>query len=506
MNDWLTTMRIFELIRISNKLCDGPIDVNSARVHLADYIIESLRDMPEHQQLAINWSAILKAIRSENPQQGRSAGREESVKQQVLLRMLACSAELEMRSTTESQGAGRKRKHDQNHSQSPEGLSLALLKSLPQLLTAFKGDVVALQSLTKLPHFLNAAVFSLPARKNDFLSLVKTLNRMYLESTDEKVLQNIANAILILVDGDHARVADVKMQLKRLSSNLQDRLMELLRETDPQSEQKKSKRSASKKRSSRRSDESSSTRSADGIDSVSPEVDLENSIALCLMRWRILTKRCPIYYLFDQSDEDEAEVNGFCNSISEAIAKRLQDRKPLTGDDEDDETDVDGKSVATAWKEGDMAIHPAVAKAVDGALQVLLCILSWTLVETLKKGQKDGSDTLEMDDSSTEKDTTVVQMRDRLVKLVGLCFDQFIDEGDGVIYSEEQIDFATSVQASAARVASDIRTLFPREWSGAEDPIRKSLALTADSQLIAGSARYLQHREAEVSFLYLLIH
>ena len=137
---------------------------------------------------------------------------------------------------------------------------------------------------------------------------------MYLESTDEKVLQNIANAILILVDGDHARVADVKMQLKRLSSSLQDRLMELLRETDPQSEQKKSKRSTSKKRSSRRSDESSSTRSADGIDSVSPEVDLENSIALCLMRWRILTKRCPIHYLFDQSDEDEPEVNGFCNS------------------------------------------------------------------------------------------------------------------------------------------------------------------------------------------------
>lgn len=466
-------------------MCDGPIKLNSVRVDLSDYVIESLRDMPEHRHLAVNWSAILKAIRSENPQQGRNAGQEESVKQQVLLRMLACAAELESR----GQSAGSKRKHDDH--QAPGALSLALLKSLPQLLTAFKGDVLALQSLTKLPRFLTPSVFSLPSRKNDFMSLVKTLTRIFLESTDETVLQNIASAIFTLVDGDHVRVTDVKMQLKRLSSSLQDRLMELLRETDPQSQQKKSKRSTSKKRTKRRSDES--TTSTEGTDSLSPAVDLENSIALCLMRWRTLVKRCPIHYLFDDSEADDMEVDGFCNSISEAIAKRLQDRKPRVT--EEDETETDGKSVATAWREGDMAIHSSVASAVDGALQVLLCILSWKLIDGLESSKSNNDDSMDLDDS---QEVAILQMRDRLEKLVGLCFDQFIDESDGIIYSDEQIEFATSVQASAARVASDIRTLFPREWSGATDRFRQSLALKADTQLIGGSARYLQHREAEL--------
>lgn len=466
---------------------DGPIEVNLVRVELADHVIKSLRDMSEHRYLAVNWSAMLKAIRSENPQQGRNTGREEAVKQRVLLRMFAYAAkeEVGLHSEPENKAVSMKRKVDSSNRRPAEALSLALLKSLPQLLTAFKGDLVALQSLTELPQYLMPAVFSLPARKSDFLALVKTMTRMILESTDEVVLKNVTNALFVLADGDHVRVADVKMQLKRLSTSLQDRLMELLRESDPQNgKSKPSPRSS--RRSGRRSDASTSSRSTGGT--VSPEVDLENAITLCLQRWRILLKKCPLAFLVEESDnsDEDTEVVGFYNTISEAMAKRLIDRKPLS--DRDEGSEAEGRSVATVWKNAEADIHEEVANSVNDALQVLLSILSWKVLEALESG-------LEVDDG---EDLVVLRMRERLVNLVGLCYDQFIDESDGVVYSDEHVDFSNLVQASASRIASDIRTLFPRDWIGASDSLRKVLALVTDSQLIGGAARFLQQREDEV--------
>jgi hypothetical protein len=495
--------------RIANKLSDGPISIDKIRVDRADHVIQSLRDMPEHKHLAVNWSAMLKAIRSENPQQGRPAGREELAKQRVLLRMLACAAEREVGSV-ENANSNKKRKRAEpstNSNESHESLSMALLKSLPSLLTAFKGDVMALRSLTKLPQYLIPAVFSLPARKNDFQSLLKNLCRLSLESTDEQVLQHIARALSILVQGDHTRVSEVKMQLKRMIGTLQDRLMELFSESDPQNSEsptksKKNKKSSPKRRSNRKSDISSSSMSSEGVfSSNSPEMDIEHSICLCLLRWRTMIKECPLEFLF-QEDDEEDEVEGFCTTISEAIGKRLIDRKPVV-DEEDDDTAYDAKSavVAKIWKTDDVAIHAEVAKAVEEALQVLLSVVSWKLLETLKDRTKEKGDAdLEMEDDADVKDLVVLRMRDRLAKLVGLCFDQFLEEREDLIYSEEHVEFASSVQTSAGRVASDLRTLFAREWSQAADPVRRALALTDDSQLIGGFARYLQSRETEVCF------
>ena len=174
--------------RIAHHLCDGPISIDKIRVQLADHIIRSLREMPEHKHLVVNWSAMLKAIKSENPQQDRP-GREEVAKQRVMLRMLACAAETEVGESPEStKQSNKKRKRDlSNHPL--ETLSLALLKSLPHLLTAFKGDVLALRSLTKLPQYLTPSAFSLPARKNDFQQLMKNLTKLFLESTDEECLE-----------------------------------------------------------------------------------------------------------------------------------------------------------------------------------------------------------------------------------------------------------------------------------------------------------------------------
>ncbi len=137
--------------RIANKVYDVPISINKIRVDRADHVIQSLRDMPEHKHLAVNWSAMLQAIRSENPQQGRPAGREELTKQRVLLRMLACAAER----VGSVENANRdKNASEQNRPSTAVNLTKAcrrLCSRLPSLLASFKGDVMALRSLTKLP-------------------------------------------------------------------------------------------------------------------------------------------------------------------------------------------------------------------------------------------------------------------------------------------------------------------------------------------------------------------
>jgi cohesin complex subunit SA-1/2 len=549
----------FRLVRVAHQLTDGDIPIDKIRVHLTDYIVQSLREMPEHKCLATNWSAMLKAIRSENTQQEK-AGREDVAKQRVLLRMLATAAELEVGgspaadSSDEGKKSGNKRKKDSTIEPS-EALSISLLKSLPHLLVAFKGDVVALRSLTKLPRYLIPAVFSLPTRKIEFQSLVKNLCAVFLESTDETVLQHIALSLSILEQGDHARIPEVKMQLKKLSGALQERLMELFRDSDPQNEKKK-KSPKKKRKSNRRSDASESTESGLFSEASSPRVDVEHSILLCLLRWRIMTKQCPISDLFDEKEKDDDEIEGFCNTVAEvsgvslacikrtrsafhisfwapfflcfqseimqAIAKRLQDRKPIVNVDKGEEdASMDDTTIGTVktvtvpeiWTTDDPQIHGVIAKSVDEALTLLLDIMAWKIDETVKpvletiKDYDDDSD----DDSDAESETkggekedkmdvqdiTVLRMRDRLLKLLGLCFDQYIDDEDDT-FSNEHIQFSSAVQASAGRVASDVRVLFPKDWSDAKDGIRRALALTDDAQLIGGFARYLQSREFEL--------
>ena len=154
-------------------LTDGSIEINKIKVELTDHVVRSLRDMPEHKDLTTSWTAILKAVGSESPQQSRRE-KEEIAKTAVLLRMLACSAELEARP---GEGGNNKKRKQDNHSstQNKEALSQALLKNLPGLLTSFKTDHMSMLSLTKLPQCILPDVFCLSTRKNDFTALVKNL-------------------------------------------------------------------------------------------------------------------------------------------------------------------------------------------------------------------------------------------------------------------------------------------------------------------------------------------
>ena len=163
-------------LRLAGKLANGAIPIDKIRVHLTDYIVDSIREMPEHKYLVTNWAAILKAMRVDRPKFGDLSSREEVTKQRVLLRMLARGAELEIGSGDgDGKSSGKRRRDSSDRGQPHEELSVVLLKSLPQLLEAFKGDVHALRSLTTLPAYLIPEVFSLPSRKTEFSALIKGL-------------------------------------------------------------------------------------------------------------------------------------------------------------------------------------------------------------------------------------------------------------------------------------------------------------------------------------------
>lgn len=475
-------------------LTDGPIEVDKIKIELTDHIVHSLREMPEHKNLTTSWTAMLKAIRSENPQQDRQE-KEEVAKTGVLLRILACAAKLEVGQLGEESNKKRKRESTSSN-QTREALSQALLKSLPGLLTSFKTDQMSMRSLTKLPQYLLPEIYSLPTRKSDFTSLVKNLCVAFLESTDQEALQEISESLSIFVQGDHARVSDVKAQLKRVSTALQDRLMELFAESDPNKETSSTPKK-DKRKGKRRSDASSSADDSEAVFSNSKETDMEHSICMCLTRWKILLKHVPLSFLFDESeDDDEDEVEGFCKTITEALGKRLMDRKPIVGDEDDEGQTVGSRSAAisSVWKSEDLTIHSEVANAIDTGLDVLLTIVAWKLTD-VKNNKKENAQLGVVDEEDDALgDHLVVRLRDGLSKLIGLCYEQFLENVPGVVYSDEQEEFSASVQTSAGRVGSDLRTLFPREWSLAKDPTFRALALQDDSHLIGGFVRYLQSR------------
>jgi len=521
----------------ANKLCDGHIPMDKLNIELVDCIVHSIRAMPEHRNLVLNWPMMLKAIRSETPQEGADTEREDTATRRILLRMLATSAGIEREAAaaaafganskfnpkfnpkSKSRAfASRKRKSSSSGTENgPEQLSVALLKNLPYLLDLFRSDVVSLRDVTKLPLSIASSVLGLPSRKTDFQNLVKTLCQLYLDSTDEQVLRNIARTLSRWVEGDHTRVSEVKINLKRLSGAMQDRLMELFRESDPhddddedqdQDRKRKKKKQKSRRRSNRRlsssqTDGGSTVGLGSSMFSTSPEADLEHSISLLMLRWYILLMQCQTKHLFEKSSEDEDEAEGLFFTISEATGKRLSDRMPTVDRDRETEDDATAVTTPAIWDDDDPDVHEAAAETIRRSLKVMLLILSYELHDTLVDRKE--FEASEADEDDTEVDEykfPVLKLRDNLVKLLGLCFDQHLPRVEGVEYTSEQHRFASSVQAGAGEVASDLRTLFPWDWSNAADPVRKAMALTGGEDftlLLSGFARWFQSREEDDS-------
>lgn len=318
------------------------------------------------------------------------------------------------------------------------------------------------------------SVFNLPNRKQDFCTLISKLSKTFLEATDSNVLFNCALALSCLAKDDHARSGDAFLELQATTVAIQVRLSKLFE------------------------------RKADILTSDSPKgdnlIDTEHAIGLCLRRLRILSKRWDIADLLVDGKtkaNSVAELEKLCIDIVRVVANDLRIREVKNTDEVDNNNTPD---IPKVWLDQDKRVHSLVAESASEALSFLLSATAWRL--------KIEVDDLAISAEAPKKSNgpeIVVRMRDSLIKLVVLCFEQYVelDEGNSV-YSEEHFAFAEKVQSHAGTIAGDLRSLFPKQWSAAVSPKLRSFALTEDGHVVGGFVRFLKSQEHRVRILIVL--
>ena len=527
----------------AHTMTNGPVPIDKIDVSAADLLVKSLREMPEHRGLVTDWSAMLRAIKDDKAattaHQVTAGDRASVAKQRVLVRMLACAAREEVASVaddefknrgtdadtvemTSSSSTSTKSKGRKGMGREHENLSIALLKSLPSLLIQFKGDLAIIPELASLPRFLIPTVFSLPQRKQDFMSLIKNLGEIYLSSSDTHILDNCARSLVSLSTGDHARVAESKAQLRKVVVELRDRIVELMSSDDSTiatsamsvgatesdftsvaKSKRGGRRSAAKKKTPASSPASDKTSLTDDDTKGTADADAEYSIFLNLKRLKILSKKCDLSVFFDdRNNVNQLEL--LCNFVCDGLKSRLRSCKPVDLRLNADEETTVNKLIDSPEVLG------AIGKSVGEGLEFLLCVIGWftnsaQISEGLIVEDDDIIDSTEDDeeDDASVEDHVVTRLRDRLLSTLELCFAQYIPNdsggGDGestaVQHSEEQHSFADFVQLAAGKVTSDLRTLFPKEYEDAASPILRSFALKEDGRLIGAYVRFLDSKE-----------
>ncbi len=380
----------------------GPVPIDKIKIEVADFIVQSLRGMPEHRALVTDWSAMLRAIKDDKSattaHNVKAGDRADVAKQRILVRMLACAAQEEVGAVADksflnsdvdpdmASSSTSEKANKASMGREHETLSIALLKALPNLLLKFKGDTDVVSELACLPRFLVPTVFSLPQRKQDFMSLIKNLGEIYLSSSNNDTLDKTARSLSSLCRGNHARVTESKAQLRKIVVELRDRIVELMSSDDAtiatsamsvvNSESEFASKS-SRRRSGRKtspvagaSPATEKTSLTDDDTRGSADVDTEHSIFLNVKRLRILAKRCNLSEFFDHVD-DTNNVNQLellCNFVCDGLKSRLRACKPVDlRVNEDEETAAD-KLIE------DAEVLAAIGKSVSEGLQLILSV------------------------------------------------------------------------------------------------------------------------------------
>jgi len=517
----------------AHALTKGPIPIDKIKIEVADYIVQSLREMPEHRALVTDWSAMLRAIKDDKSattaHNVKAGDRADVAKQRILVRMLACAAQEEVGAVADESFLNSDVDPDMANScekakkasmgREHETLSIALLKALPNLLLKFKGDTDVISELACLPRFLVPTVFSLPQRKQDFMSLIKNLGEIYLSSSNEDTLDKTARSLSSLCKGNHARVTESKAQLRKVVVELRDRIVELMSSDDStiatsamsvvnsESEfaSKSSKRRSGRKKSPRAgaSPATEKTSLTDDDTRGSADADTEYSIFLNVRRLRILAKKCDLSEFFDDTNNVN-QLELLCNFVCDGLKSRLRACKPV-----DLRVNADEETAADKLIE-DGDVLGAIGKSVNEGLQLILSVTGWFFFsyqdeEDLVKNKKDLVDDMEDgdDDDSSVDDHVILRLRNRLLSLLELCFSQYIPSSDEhgdddttvAKHSDDQISFADYVQIAAGRTTADLRMLFPKELSDAESPLLRSVALQEDGRLVGAFVRFISAKE-----------
>eukprot|EP00569_Conticribra_weissflogii_P004744 CAMPEP_0171342406 /NCGR_PEP_ID=MMETSP0878-20121228/14224_1 /TAXON_ID=67004 /ORGANISM="Thalassiosira weissflogii, Strain CCMP1336" /LENGTH=1813 /DNA_ID=CAMNT_0011845061 /DNA_START=84 /DNA_END=5525 /DNA_ORIENTATION=- len=528
----------------AHAMTNGDIPIDKIQVDLADFLVQSLRDMPEHKILVSDWNSMLRAIKDDNAAKTahnvRAGERANVAKQRVLVRML-CHAVREEVSTVadenfllrgvdaevvarnvEKKKSVKPRRKATSMSREHENLSIAMLKALPNLLMQFKGDSAVTPELAKLPRYIIPTVFSLPQRKQEFMSLIKNLGDIYVSSSDTQILTNTAQSIVSLSKGDHGRVSEATAQIRNIVTEIRDRLVDLLSSDDStvassalsvteKTTSDVTSRRSSKRRSRKRSAgdcssiASSHTSLTDESSARSVAADTEYSIFLNLKRLRILSQKIDLFAFFENTANDKNQLELLCSFVGEALKRRLHCCRPM---------ELRGDDASMADSEYNKVIDSPdvlaeLGKAVQEGLELILCVTGWSLLtlqnnENLVMNDDDIiGDVVKNDpeDNQSIEDNVVLRLRNQLLSLLQQCYAQYLpsseerDDDETSVgkhsFSSEQIAFADFVQMSAGKVASDLRVLFPKEYADAASPILRSLALVNDDYLVAGNFRFI---------------
>lgn len=391
----------------AHAMTNGPVPLDKIKIEVADFIVQSLRDMPEYRVLVTDWSAMLRAIKDDKSattaHNVKAGDRADVAKQRVLVRMLACAAQEEVDAVADESFLNNDIDPDMANSSSEKGkkasrgrehetLSIALLKALPNLLLQFKGDTDVISELACLPRFLIPTVFSLPQRKQDFMSLIKNLGEIFLSSSNDGTLEKTARSLVSLCKGTHARVTESKTQLRQVVVELRDRIVELMSSDDAtiatsgmsvlnsESEfaSKSSKRRSSRKKSPKggASPASSKTSLTDDDTRGSADTDTEYSIFLNVKRLRILAKKCDLSEFFDDANNVN-QLELLCNFVCDGLKSRLRSCKPVDlRINADEETAVD-----KLIEDGD--VLAVIGKSVNEGLQLMLSVTGKSIYSTI---------------------------------------------------------------------------------------------------------------------------
>jgi len=307
----------------------------------------------------------------------------------------------------------------------------------------------------------------MPSRKRDFARVLSGIADVFMESTDRTILDNCGLILASYAKQSHARTGEALVQLKKTTGSLYDRLIKLFREKQGCSIDK-----------------------VDG-DTASAR-DVENSIALCLQRLVVLSKRLDISDILGEPDEDTGndDTTKLCAAIAEHLARELQARKVIFPDDEEAD-DV----IPQVWMTGDDRLHAYVADSTKEGLSLLLTVAAYRLKKEIELIDEDTAN--ESADFSTH---FVIQMRDRLLKLIHYCFEQHVEPTDERIeYPPEHLAFASAVQSHACVIAGDLRGLFLKQWGDAKSPFLRACALVdKDDHVLGGYARFLSSSEEQL--------
>ena len=147
---------------VCHSLGSGDIPLDRMRFELSAYIVQSMRECPQHGSLVRNFPALVKAFEDslvvEVSQSGSKKGQRERVladaKQRVLLEFLMSAVEEEVQLSEPEHVMDIDLKEPEkkgNKVSVQEEMTRNLLPSLPKLVKSFKSETVLLRRLVKLP-------------------------------------------------------------------------------------------------------------------------------------------------------------------------------------------------------------------------------------------------------------------------------------------------------------------------------------------------------------------